>query len=420
MTFWRREGDRRGDGFDPNRLVEGAGPSFINAVTYRLDVRRALRVDLSAHERTQLEAWSSSDGGAERLAKRAQIVLQAERGLSNVEIGAALHVDPGTVAKWRQRFVINRLDAIRREAPRAGRSRKVPWSTVERILETSQSSPPAPGLRWTRRSLARQLSVSHMLVHRVWKAYRIEPGSSTVRDWGTGEPDPRKFIDLVGVYYGREGGAAMFEVGVSPDVVRSYLLPDLPRSDLGISGGIHTDGRSIVMDHLIPLMQRLEEERRWPGGPSTSSTHDLLIFLRTMDYVTAPTSDIWIVLKRPDPKEADSLQAWLRQHPRFRVLSVSPSGSWPLEVRRWVQQWSRSRLHAESFRSSGACHASLARLLSTTEASTVPFAWAPTFDSLRGWGSHLPGGSLTGEIYVTNPKNHRLTDVKSSFHPVKT
>ena len=69
-------------------------------------------LELTDDERATLTRW----------ARRANIVLASAEGLMNKDVAARLGVAAHTVAKWRARFVAERLDGLTDE-PRPGRPR---------------------------------------------------------------------------------------------------------------------------------------------------------------------------------------------------------------------------------------------------------------------------------------------------------
>ena len=85
---------------------------------------RAVALLLDDEEREQLQAWARRRKSAQALAQRSRIVLAAASGRNNSEIAAELGITRGMAAKWRSRFVRERLDGLLDE-PRPGRPRTI-------------------------------------------------------------------------------------------------------------------------------------------------------------------------------------------------------------------------------------------------------------------------------------------------------
>jgi len=137
-------------------------------------VRRAPVVRLAPGDSEVLEAWAAPSTGTPRRARRARIVLEASRGATNGQIARLLDLHPETVALWRGRYATQGLEGVRHDAPRPGSGRRSEPGLVERIVRTTLEVEPPNG-RWTTRSLASELRVSHMLVYRVWKSQGLRP-----------------------------------------------------------------------------------------------------------------------------------------------------------------------------------------------------------------------------------------------------
>lgn len=64
---------------------------------------------------------------------------------------------------------------IERDAPRSGRKKSIPASTVKKVIRlvTSKTAPNAT--HWTTRSLARATGISHKSVHRILQSQELKP-----------------------------------------------------------------------------------------------------------------------------------------------------------------------------------------------------------------------------------------------------
>lgn len=88
-------------------------------------------VVLTEEERSELERRAARYTLAHKHVQRAKLVLYAAEGLTNVEIGARLEINPKVVSRWRRRFCEERLDGLEDKA-RSGRPRLFPPSADRR------------------------------------------------------------------------------------------------------------------------------------------------------------------------------------------------------------------------------------------------------------------------------------------------
>lgn len=88
-------------------------------------MRVAIQVVLSVEERAELEKLARGRKAPARVVERARIVLFAAEGKQNQEIARLCAVTRRTAGLWRRRFVEKRIAGILKDAPRAGRRRRI-------------------------------------------------------------------------------------------------------------------------------------------------------------------------------------------------------------------------------------------------------------------------------------------------------
>jgi transposase len=102
--------------------------------------------------------------------------LACADGRSNTEVAAALGASRATVAKWRSRFLADRLEGLE-DVPRPGAPRKITDEQVALVIgKTLEEQGPGQDTRWTTRSMAAATGLSQSAVSRIWRAYGIKPG----------------------------------------------------------------------------------------------------------------------------------------------------------------------------------------------------------------------------------------------------
>lgn len=138
---------------------------------------------LTAEERVQLLRLTKQGRVSARKLMRAHVLLQADAGVSDKAIAAALHIGITTVERLRKRFVEEGLDAALSERPRPGGQRKLDGKQEAFLIALACSTPPEGRQSWTMQLLADTLvavqvveAISDETVRRTLKKTRSNRG----------------------------------------------------------------------------------------------------------------------------------------------------------------------------------------------------------------------------------------------------
>ena len=115
------------------------------------------RVELSQAERDELTTMLNKGKHAARKLKRAQILLAADAGCGDDEIGRSVQVSGSTVYRTKRRFVEGNLERALSEDPRPGAERKLSRKEEALLVATACASPPQGRARWTLALLAGEI-----------------------------------------------------------------------------------------------------------------------------------------------------------------------------------------------------------------------------------------------------------------------
>jgi len=113
-------------------------------------------LQISRHQRKQLEGIVRKRNAKAGLVMRAQMVLMAADGLSNVAISWQLRCRAHVVGKWRRRFAVSGIEGLC-DQPRRGRPVEVTDALTQKVVLTACGKPPKGLGRWSVRTLAREL-----------------------------------------------------------------------------------------------------------------------------------------------------------------------------------------------------------------------------------------------------------------------
>jgi len=137
-------------------------------------------VDLSADERAELEAMLAAGTHKTRVLTRARCLLHADDGLTDKQVSQAVGCHPGTVGRFRKRYVEDGLAAIHRRKPDRVYERKLDGREEAHLIALACSDPPDGRSRWSLHLLAEHLvalneidveSISHETVRQVLKKH---------------------------------------------------------------------------------------------------------------------------------------------------------------------------------------------------------------------------------------------------------
>lgn len=141
-------------------------------------------VRLEAEERERLRALTRKGKTSARLVRRAQTLLLADAGRTDEQIASALPTGRATVARTRQRFVEQGLEAALTERERPGATPKLTPKQQAFTVALACTKPPEGRLRWTMQLLANRLvelevipDISDESIRRLLKKTNSSPGS---------------------------------------------------------------------------------------------------------------------------------------------------------------------------------------------------------------------------------------------------
>ena len=221
--------------------------------------RVAVTISLSDDERAELEALSRRRKTSQGLARRARIVLAAAEGLENKEIAVRLEASADTVGKWRRRYAAEGLDGLYDE-PRPGAPRQIGDDAIAEAVRLTLEETPPDATHWSLRSMARASGHAPSTIHRIWRAFGLQPHRSETFKLSSDPFFVEKVRDIVGLYLAPPDRALVLCVDEKSQIQaldRSQpLLPmrpgqaervqprlQAPRHDLSLRGPRHRHGR---------------------------------------------------------------------------------------------------------------------------------------------------------------------------------
>jgi transposase len=167
-------------------------------------------IGLTQSERMELSQRATSRSGRADDGRRARLILLLEAGHTWAQIRDKLDCNDAFIDRWSKRFGRERLAGLFSRHAGHGPSKLTP-ALEARILDWTLKRKPADGsTHWSTRKLGSALSISHMMVARVWATHRLKP-QRLDHYMASNDPDfERKAADIIGLYVNPPAHAAVF------------------------------------------------------------------------------------------------------------------------------------------------------------------------------------------------------------------
>ena len=111
----------------------------------------------------------------------------------SLRVGAA----PNTVGKWRRRFAEHRMAGLYDE-PRPGAPRQIGDDEVAEVVRQTLEATPRDATHWSLRSMAKAAGFAPSTIHRIWKAFNLQPHRTETFKLSTDPLFVEKVRDIVG------------------------------------------------------------------------------------------------------------------------------------------------------------------------------------------------------------------------------
>ena len=340
----------------------------------------AVGIALGTAERGELERRARRRKTSRGDALRAEIVLLAAEGMTNVAIAERPGVSRLTAATWRKRFAAHRLDGLADEA-RPGAPRRIGDEKIAEVVTATLETMPAAATHWSRRSMAKASGVSASTVHRIWRAFSLRPHRTETFKLSTDPLFVEKVRDIVGLYLAPPERALVLCVDEKSRIQAldrtQPLLPMRP-------GQAERRTHDYKRHGTTSLFAALDVKAGTVIG-ACMPRHRAREFRRFLDTVEASVPgdlDIHVVMDNASSHRTKLIRDWFAKRPRWHPHFTPTSASWINQAERFFALLTGQQIRRGVHRSTAALEAAIAAYIDARNAAPKPFRWTKSADDI--------------------------------------
>ena len=353
-----------------------------------MGAKEAVAIELSGEERDTLARRLRRRKISRGEAQRAEIVLLAADGENNCEIARRVGVTRQTVRAWRERFAVTRLDGLSDE-PRCGAPRKIGDDQIETIIVKTLEQKPANATHWSTRDMARASGVSTSSVHRIWRAFSLQPHRVETFKLSTDPQFVEKVRDIVGLYLDPPQKALVVCVDEKSQIQAldrtQHLLPMRPGQVERRSHDYERHGTTTLFAAFIAAVNAETDMKAGSVIGQCMPRHRASEFRKFLDEVERNVPDgldIHVVMDNASTHKTKLIRDWFAKRPRWHTHFTPTSSSWLNQVERFFALITDKQIKRGAHMSVKALINDIQTYIDRHNAKPQPLRWTKSADDI--------------------------------------
>jgi transposase len=343
--------------------------------------KAAVSIFLSVAEREELESLVRRRSTGQATALRARMILMAAEGATNTVIAERLGIgSQHTVGRWRKRFARGRVDGLFDES-RPGAPRTIGDDEIAETIRRTLETMPADATHWSLRSMAKTVGLAPSTIHRIWKAFGLQPHRTDTFKLSTDPLFVEKVRDVVGLYLNPPERAVVLCVDEKSQIQAldrtQPLLPMRP-------GQVERHTHDYVRHGTTSLFAALDVAAGKVIGRcfARHRAAEFGKFLDTVEKAMPKDLDVHVVMDNSSTHKTKLIRDWFAKRPLWRMHFTPTSSSWINQVERFFALLTEKQIRRGVHRSTGELEAAIKAYIDATNAEPKPFRWTKSADDI--------------------------------------
>lgn len=336
--------------------------------------RKRTEIVLSRKDRAELEAMVGDGNTAQKIVKRARIVLLSAEGTGVMAIMRQVDVSKTSVWRWQDRFVEAGIAGLLKGKSKKPGKKPIADDIKRKVLEIAVKERPANATHWSLRMLGEAIGISHSSVQRILGEHGLKPHLTRTFKVSNDPEFSAKVKDIVGLYMNPPDKAIVLSVDEKSQIqALDRTQPGLPMKK----------GRAGTMTHdykrhgTTTLFAALDVKTGKVIGECLPRhrAKEFIGFLKKIDRIVKKSLDVHLIVDNYGTHKAPEVQAWLAKHPRFKLHFTPTSCSWLNLVERLFAEITRQRIRRGAFHSLADLETAITDWIDARNANPRPFQW---------------------------------------------
>ena len=337
-------------------------------------------ITLSPELCEQLKSMANSRSLPHALVTRARIIVMANEGMNNKTIAQKTGFCFATVSQWRRRFIKQGFEGLYDE-PRPGGPRSIKDEQIALLIKKTLNTKPLNDTHWSCRSIAQKTKLSKSTVHRVWRAFGIQPHRQKHFKLSTDPFFVEKVRDIVGLYLNPPDNAMVLCVDEKSQIQALDRTQPMLSLGLGYVEGVTHDYIRHGTTTLFAALDIVSGKVITQCKPRHRH-QEFLQFLRHIDANVPKDLDIHLVVDNYTTHKHQKVRRWLAMRPRYHIHFTPTYSSWINQVEIWFNIITQKAIRRGTFRSVKDLITNIQSFANHYNAQSKPFAWTATAESI--------------------------------------